>query len=151
MRKKIYNFIALSAVLFCMGFLTNFLWEGLHGVYLYRDHNMPAVQYVPMLVYVSIMDGLLIVGLYLWTSLWHVDLFWPSKTGGKPFLLFVISALSLAVYIEYRAVYMLEKWSYLPEMPTLFGIGISPLIQLAVTGAVAVATVRCTRHCWNHL
>lgn len=60
----LFNVIAIPAVLFCMGFLLNFVWEALHGVYLYQDHDMTTSGYVPMLVYVSTMDVLLVLGLY---------------------------------------------------------------------------------------
>lgn len=42
-----------------------------------------------------------------------------------------------AAIIEYRKVFVFKEWSYTPLMPTLFGIGLSPLVQLSVTGLAA--------------
>jgi len=49
----------------------------------------------------------------------------------------VITGLMLAAAIEYRKVVVLKAWSYTPLMLTIFGIGISPLLQLSITGLVS--------------
>lgn len=139
--------IAICVVLFGTGFILNFVWEALHGVYLYRDHDMRASRYVPMLIYVSVVDGLLILGLAGWTALLRRDLFrhCGSDRGWMP--VFGLSAIILAAGIEYVSVYVQGRWAYLPAMPTVFGIGISPLFQLAVTGLIAVGMGRCVPRC----
>lgn len=138
--------IGISIVLLSAGFVFNFVWEALHGVYLYQDHDVRASQYVPMLVYVSGMDALLILGLYGWIALLWLDPFWTRNPGVIRMLAFILSGIILAAAIEYRSVYVLNRWAYLPAMPTIFGIGISPLLQLAVTGCLSAASIRCMWH-----
>jgi len=74
------------------------------------------------------------------------DLFWINKINNKSIklqiLTFIISGLIIATLIEYHALFIADKWSYNETMPTLFGIGLSPLIQLVVTGLVALFVVR---------
>lgn len=74
--------------------------------------------------------------------LWR-DLLWLRNPGIIQLLIFILSAIILAAVIEYRAVFVLNRWAYLAAMPTVFGIGLSPLFQLAVTGAVALGSARC--------
>lgn len=140
---RLFHFTAILTGLFFMGFLLNFFWEAVHGVYLYQGHDMTASRYVPMLVYVSGMDGLLILGLYGWMSLLWRDPLWMCNPGIVWGPVFIISAMILAAVIEYRAVFILNRWAYLPAMPTVSGIGFSPLFQLAVTGLISVGSVRC--------
>ena len=138
--RQIFKFISLLAVLFGAGYVLNFVWETLHAVYLYQGHDMAASRYVPMLIYVSAVDGVLILALYGWVaSLWR-DLFWMRKPGAL--VVFILSAMVLAAAIEYTSVYVLNRWSYLPAMPELLGIGISPLLQLALTGIIAIKAVQ---------
>lgn len=92
--------VVLAIVVFGAGFMLNFVWEALHGVYLYQGHDMPASRYVPMLVYVSAVDGLLILALYGWMALLWGDFFWVKRPGALA--VFAISALILAAAIEYR-------------------------------------------------
>jgi hypothetical protein len=49
----------------------------------------------------------------------------------------VITVLAIAAAIEFRRVFVLKTWGYTPRMFTLFGIGLSPLLQLSVSGVLA--------------
>jgi len=35
----------------------------------------------------------------------------------------------------------MRRWEYLPSMPTVFGVGLTPLIELATTGVAAFLVV----------
>ncbi len=35
-----------------------------------------------------------------------------------------------------------KRWEYTPTMPLVFGVGLSPLLELAVTGVVAVVVLK---------
>jgi len=48
----------------------------------------------------------------------------------------------VAAMIEYRAIFYYHRWLYKKAMPTLFGIGISPMVQLSITGLLAVWLTR---------
>jgi len=45
-----------------------------------------------------------------------------------------MAGLAIAAVIEYRRVFITMSWRYNQLMPTIFGIGLSPLFQLSITG-----------------
>jgi hypothetical protein len=48
----------------------------------------------------------------------------------------------MAVFIEYANVHIHRIWSYKQLMPTVFGIGLSPLAQLGITAIVSMWLTR---------
>ena len=136
------QFILFFIVLFVVSFVLNFVWESSHAVLLYQDHNIPSSEYLPMMWYASVMDGLSILFLCLLVALLLKDLFWINNTQKKGLALFAGLALLLAALIEYRGVYLQGRWSYNELMPVVFGIGLSPSVQLAITGVVALWVTR---------
>ena len=128
----------ITLFLFVVSFLLNFVWESFHSVFLYQGHNFNAIKYVPMIGYVSIVDGLLVVGMYLIVSLLLKDIFWIRTPNKNKVVMFMVIGLIIAWFIEYRAVFIQSKWSYTALMPVIFGIGISPLLQLSITGIASL-------------
>ncbi len=59
----------------------------------------------------------------------------------SPWLLLIVGLLATAAFIEVRAA-LTERWSYTEAMPTIGVIGVSPLLQLPLTGALAVAVAQ---------
>ena len=71
MIKQIKKIGVIVISFFAFSYFLNFFWESFHSVYLYNGHNFNAVKYVSMISYVSIIDGLLILGMYFGVSfLW---------------------------------------------------------------------------------
>ena len=136
------QFILFFIALFVVAFVLNFVWESNHAVLLYQDHDIPSSEYLPMMWYVSVMDGLSVLFLYAIVTLLLGDFFWMNNTKKKGLALFVGLALLLAALIEYRGVYLQARWSYNELMPVMFGVGLSPLVQLAITGVVALWVTR---------
>ncbi|TSC72017.1 MAG: hypothetical protein G01um101438_777 [Parcubacteria group bacterium Gr01-1014_38] len=56
---------------------------------------------------------------------------WQHPTRRQMVFLALGGAL-LAVAIEYDAVFVAHRWVYADTMPTIFGIGLSPMLQLAL-------------------
>ena len=139
---RLTQLVGVLALLMAFSFLLNFVWESFHAVYLYRGHNFDAARYIPMIVYVSTLDALIIAGMYLAVALLWKDLLWLKTFRNMQILVFFAIGLAVAAFIEYRAVFILKKWSYNPWMPTLFGIGLSPLFQLSLTGLAAIWLTR---------
>lgn len=138
-RKK--NALELGSILFFIfgfSFLFNFLWETLHAVYLYQRHDFDASKYVPMLLYVSSVDSSIVLSLYLGVSIMWLNLFWIKLFMKRQILLFAIIGVVVAAAIEYLSVFYYHKWMYTESMPTVFGIGVSPLVQLSITGFSAI-------------
>lgn len=67
---------------------------------------------------------------------------WPiHRPWGGTAILIAIGAL-FTVWSEWNNVYRLKIWAYAPAMPTIFGIGVSPLLQWIVLPPLMVLTVR---------
>ena len=112
MKKNKSQFVLILALLFAFSYLLNFVWESFHAVFLFNGHNFEAIRYVPMIGYVSMVDGLLIVGMYLIVFILSKDLLWIKDIDKKKTSMFVVAGLIIAAVIEYRAIFLLNKWSY---------------------------------------
>lgn len=138
MKRTVMCFLEL---LMCSFFL-NFFWESLHGFSLYKDHLMDSDKYVRMMVYMSFMDALTIGGIYVFLAVIHRDIFWLKNMRKTELLLFAVTGLVVGAAAEYWAVYVTHQWHYNSYMPTILGIGISPLLQLSATGIISLWLVR---------
>jgi len=131
--KKVRDTAATCALVFVFSFLLNYTWESLHAVFLYEGHNFQAEKYIRMLLYVAAVDGLIISVIYLGVAALWRDILWLREMNRKQIFTACIAGAVIAAVIEYRKVLILKVWSYTPLMPTIFGIGVSPVLQLGVT------------------
>lgn len=131
--KQIGELGLIVLLIFINAFMVNFIWESLHAVFLYQDHNFSAMKYVPMVSYVSLIDGILLLGIYFFVAALWRDVDWIQEMNGKQICTVLIAGLLLAAAIEYRKVIVTKVWSYNRHMPTFFGLGLSPLFQLSMT------------------
>lgn len=132
----------ILTVVFLFSYLLNFVWESWHGVFLYEEHNLVATKYVLMMNHVSVMDAVIITGMYFVTALVSKDIFWLKEWNGARIAVFLVIGVFVAAVIEYMAVYVLRAWSYNAFMPLVLGIGLSPLLQLSATGVLAIYVAR---------
>lgn len=133
MKNLLKTWIA-SSFTFLFAFLFNFVWETLHAVYLYKDHNFLALPYVRMVMYASTVDASLILLIFFSGYFLFEKKHWLQNYKLKQSIFTIIFALLIAIIIEVKAVYVFKQWSYNALMPVIMGIGLSPLVQLAVTG-----------------
>ena len=82
------------------------------------------------------------MGLYIVVAILWRDALWLKEMNIKQICAIVAMGLLIAALIEYRRVFVLKTWAYLPMMPTIFGIGISPLFQLSATGLLSIWLTR---------
>jgi len=136
--RKIRKIVTTIISLLISGYLLNFFWESLHGAFLYACCNFEPQKYVSVMSYASAMDALLILGIYVIISILWKDFLWIEKTNKKHIYTFVALGLLIALIIEYKALYIFNQWQYNELMPTIFGIGLSPLVQLSITGLFAI-------------
>ncbi|MDO8508145.1 MAG: hypothetical protein Q7S27_00505 [Nanoarchaeota archaeon] len=131
---RLKELILLGITLFLISFGLNFIWESYHSVLFYNCcENMNSPTYLRLISHVSIIDAGMILLAYFLVGL-KSGLIWIRDKKIGNYIGFSVIALILAIWIEYRGVYLLEKWSYNEWMPVIFGLGLSPLIQLIVTG-----------------
>ena len=138
MENKMKKFWITAGTIFVFSYLFNFIWEAYHAVFLYANHDFSASQYVMMLSYVAMVDAITILGGYFILSVVWKDFFWVKILNRKQVLVFFLSGLITATLGEYMAVYVLNKWKYNSLMPMIFGVGLSPLIQLSMTGLLVL-------------
>jgi hypothetical protein len=118
-------------------YLFNFVWESFHSVWLYGGHDFGAGRYVRMVGSASGVDALLVLGIFFFTGLAWRNVFWLKNMNSLQVLVVLLAGMLVSGVIEYRAVYVLKEWGYGPDMPLVFGIGLSPLIQVGLTGLLA--------------
>lgn len=141
-KQNVLELISIIFLTFVFSFFLNFLWEALHAVYLYQRHDFDASNYVPMLLYVSSVDSLIILCLYIGVSIIRMNLFWIKTFTKREMSVFAGIGILVAAGIEILSVFYYQRWAYKELMPTVFDIGISPLIQLSITGLISVWLTR---------
>jgi hypothetical protein len=64
-------------------------------------------------------------------------MFWLRKMSRRQAGVAFAAGVMAAAVIEHSKVFVLKAWSYTPLMFTVFGIGLSPLLQLGGTALLA--------------
>ncbi len=131
--KKLLNI--LGSVFF-LSYLLNFFWESIHAVLFYKDHaTYESLFFVKMISYATFFDAVIISGIFLGGCLIWRSINWLKEFSKQKVLYTVIVGFIIAVLIEAKALFF-GQWSYNDVMPTIFGMGLSPLIQLSITGLI---------------
>lgn len=122
--------------LFITAFFINFFWEVWHSELYTTCHRMKYTERMRLLTLMSLKDAFWICVFFGGTVLAFggTDIF--SNT--YQVVLFLTLTLGFSFIDEYVSVRM-RRWEYAPTMPTLLGVGLTPFLELAVTGFLAVA------------
>ena len=118
--------------------ILNIIWEFSHH-FLYVD--LSGIPKYSHLIIASFADMLIILGIFAIVSLKNKNLNWIKNPSKFDYFMVVFLGLIIAIFIEMINL-NLGRWKYTLAMPTLFGIGISPLIQLALTGIISLIFVK---------
>ena len=140
--KKLVRFFIGLTLLVIFSYFINFVWESFHSVFLFNLPNFSLREYVLLMNHVSSVDALMILGIYIITAFMLKDYLWINKLNNKKIWIFGGLCFAFALWVEYRGVFLLHKWSYSPLMPTIFGFGLSPIIQLFTTGLIAIFIIK---------
>lgn len=119
--------------LFIVGFLVNLLWEVNHSVLYTTCYNLTLPKYTRLITLMSAKDGFWIALFYGITVLIYKNFFILEQTA--QLLLFIATALLFSFFDEYISL-RLKRWEYVPAMPTILGVGLTPLLEIAVTGVI---------------
>lgn len=129
LHKKILLFIVLA-------FSVNLVWEVSHSV-LYDWNKAPlhndAYFYISRILFSTFGDLLFLTMIFAAVSLRNVNIKWIENPKKEDYLKIATLGFVISFLVEKRAE-ILHLWSYNSLMPVIFGIGITPLIQLALTG-----------------
>ncbi len=123
--------ILLVASILSFGFIFNLAWELLQ-MPLYEGGNYLA-DHLTRSLYAVFWDTAIVVGIYLIIGLVRKNLFWLLAPDFFNMGLAIVIGLSLAVFIELRALRE-GRWGYSALMPIIpfTKIGLSPIIQMLV-------------------
>lgn len=129
------EYIFLFFHLFFVSFFFNLFWELAHSVLYETCLRAPLQKYVLLIMGAAAKDGFWITVFYGVTAgiFQRTDILKNPPAIG----LFVILALIFSFFDE-RISLGMKRWSYAPTMPRFLGVGITPLLELVVTGLLAV-------------
>ncbi len=122
-----------------VAFVFNFAWEWLH-IPLYVNYVDMGGR-LPLALYATLGDVFYTLLAVTGIALYKRDAGWMRRARGADYAALAALGLSIAVLVEYKAM-LLHLWEYAPAMPTLFGFGISPLVQMAVLLPLSVYLTR---------
>lgn len=132
--KALRQIVHISIVVAVVAFFLHVPWEFAHSV-LYEcfpnGADFVKGEYLAMHFRAAIGDAGLTL-LLLWTGvlLFRSMRWWERLTRGRVVWLVLGGAL-VAIAVEYHAVFVAQRWVYAAAMPTVFGVGISPVAQMA--------------------
>ena len=119
----------------------NVAWE-IAEISLYTLPPAPFPFYTAYsIAHCSIGDMLIASAVYLGAALaagWR----WPIDAPVRGLSALLPLAVGYTAYSEWRNVYVIGTWGYDATMPTVFGLGLSPLAQWLVVPPIAVLLVR---------
>jgi hypothetical protein len=125
-----------------LAFVLNLTWEIAQArLYtIWTEANLLTVAW--SLFHCTVGDVLISLAMFALAGivLWRAD--WPASrpwTGGA---VFVVGALAFTAWSEWYNVYRAGSWSYTTSMPTILGIGLSPLLQWLILPPVVVFAYR---------
>jgi hypothetical protein len=134
--------VARAGLWAALAFVLNLAWE-IAQVRLYTiwaDPDRLSVAWA--LLHCSLGDVLIALALFALASLVLRRVDWPASrpwTGGA---IVVIGALAFTAWSEWYNVYGAGNWGYAASMPTIFSIGLSPLLQWLILPPVLVLAYR---------
>ncbi|EKE29875.1 MAG: hypothetical protein ACD_2C00083G0003 [uncultured bacterium (gcode 4)] len=115
-----------------VSFFLNFAWEFLQSPFYSCFKNSLESNYFHYLMAI-LWDSMYTILIYATMSAINKNWLWiKNPVSSKNISAALIIWLLLAIFIEYKWVFILWKWSYSSMMPTLFGIWIVPLLQMMI-------------------
>ncbi len=117
--------------IFFISFLINLLWEVVHSQLYITCLIAPLKRFISLIIFASLKDGFFVT-LFFLISVW---IFKSIHILENPVQLIFFVFLSLLFsFLDEKISLKMGRWKYSLHMPLVQGIGISPLLELAVTG-----------------
>ena len=86
---------------------------------------------------VSLKDALMVAAVYLVIGFLLRNWEWPRNFNCGWIILWLALPLWQGI-IEYYSVYVANRWAYAEAMPLIFGIGLSPILQMLILPSAAI-------------
>jgi len=123
------------------GFGLHLAWEAIQTP-LYADADRELSYFAWTRLHCTLGDVLILVACYWGTALLFGGRDWIVAGGVPPVLTFVALGVAYTLWSEWWNAGIRGNWSYAPSMPTLWGIGASPLLQWVVVPFLVWLLVR---------
>ena len=128
-----------------LALVLNLLWE-LGQLPLYTIWQADAATIAFAAIHCTIGDALIAVAAYGIAAVVTRSGRWPMERPVAGAATAIAAGFLYTVFSEWLNVYVLASWAYGPEMPVLYGIGVTPLLQWLVVPAVTLAVFRAGAH-----
>ena len=122
--------IILAIIIFGL----NIVWEFLH----YRLYiDLTGIPPTTHLIIASFADLFLVFLIFFIISIFNKSISWIENPHKLDYNIIILFGILIATIIE---IYSLSngRWAYTDLMPTIFGIGLSPLVQLFTTSIIGL-------------
>jgi len=125
----------LFLIIFIFGFCVNLAYELCHS-FLYETCRQASLKkYIYLMLKAALFDAFVITFIYWFTTIIfrNENIFYNYGQLAA----FLVISLAIAFWYEKIALYY-HRWEYATQMPMIFGVGLTPFIQLALTGALVL-------------
>jgi hypothetical protein len=123
------------------GFLPNAAWEFAQSP-LYTDHERGFIYVLWTRLHCTGGDVLILLGSFWAVSLLDRTRSWYTLRSPVPALLFVGLGLAYTLWSEWFNPQVTTAWEYAPAMPTLFSIGLMPILQWLILPSLLLCILR---------
>ena len=125
-----------------ISFFLNFAWEFLQSPFYECFENTLESNYWHYIMAI-LWDCMYTVIIYSIISIINKNPIWiVNYWNRKNILMTVIVWLVVAVSIEYKWVYLLQKWNYSDIMPTILWIWIIPILQMMILPIISFGLIK---------
>jgi len=134
--------LARAGLWSAFAFVLNLTWE-IAQVRLYTiSAEADRLSVAWALFHCSVGDVLIALALFALTGIVLRRADWPASRPGTGGAMVVVGALAFTAWSEWYNVYRAGSWGYTASMPTIFGIGLSPLLQWLIVPPVLIVAYR---------
>lgn len=136
------SIIARVCLWSALAFVLNLVWEighvRLYTIWMEAD----SLRIARAVFHCSLGDVVIALAMFALAGivLWRAD--WPASRPWAGGVIAVIGAMVITAWSEWYNVYRTGAWSYTSDMPTIYGVGLSPLLQWLIIPPVMVVACR---------
>ncbi len=125
-----------------LAFVLNLTWEMAHARLYTIWAASDGMSFAWALLHCSLGDVVIALAIFALAGvvLWRAD--WPASRPWIGGLIAVIGAVAFTAWSEWYNVYRAGNWGYTANMPLIFGIGLSPLLQWLILPPMMVGAYR---------
>ena len=124
------------------GLLLNGIWEFAHSS-LFTDHSQGWYYVLWSRLHCTVGDIMILLACFWLTSVLFQTRGWPIRSKFVvPWVAFVTFGLGYTVFSEWMNTQVRGSWTYANDMPSLLGIGLTPILQWLVVPPTILWIIR---------